>query len=205
MKRSLFLSLVLGLILSSCGSKWSMEGLEGYPDGIFAVITTNKGQIVAQLTYKQTPTTVGNFLALAEGHMENNFKGAGEPFYDGLTFHRVVPNFMIQGGDPLANGMGTPGYSFGDEFFPGLFHNKPGTLSMANSGPDTNGSQFFITHVATPWLDNKHSVFGYVIQGMDVVNAIAAGDVMESVRIYRNGDDAKQFKPMEAFTAGRNN
>lgn len=201
MKKILFICLSLALLMTSCSSKWSMESIDGYPDGIYTEITTNKGVILASLSFKQVPVTVGNFIALAEGHMENSYKGPGEPFYDGLTFHRVVPNFMIQGGDPLANGMGSAGYSFRDEFFPGLFHNKPGTLSMANSGPSTNGSQFFITHTVTPWLDNKHSVFGYVVKGMEVVNAIAQGDVIQKVKIYRNGDEAKAFKPLEAFEA----
>lgn len=200
MKNLILLTLGFSLMMISC-KKWSMESLEGMPDGIYAQITTSKGVITANLTYKQAPVTVGNFVALAEGHMENNYRGKGEPFFDGLTFHRVVPNFVIQGGDPLANGMGNPGYTFRDEFFPGLFHNKPGTLSMANGGPDNNGSQFFITHVPTPWLDNRHSVFGYVTQGMEVVNSIAQGDKIEQVKIFRNGAEAKEFKPLEAFEA----
>lgn len=200
MRHFLLSFIVLGLLLSSCSKT---ESLDGYPDGLYTVITTPKGQIVCELEYKKAPMTVGNFVALAEGVMPNTYKGAGEPYFDGLTFHRVAPNFVIQGGDPLANGMGGPGYKFKDEFFPGLFHTKAGTLSMANAGPVTNGSQFFITHTPTPHLDNRHSVFGYVVQGMETVNATERGDVMESVRIYRNGSEAKAFDAMKAFEEGK--
>lgn len=200
MRQIVLIFTVLGLLLTSCSKT---KSLDGYPDGLYAVITTPKGQIVCKLSYKQVPMTVGNFVALAEGNMPNTHKGAGEPYFDGLTFHRVAPNFVIQGGDPLANGMGGPGYKFKDEFFPGLFHDKPGTLSMANAGPVTNGSQFFITHIATPHLNNRHSVFGYVVQGMETVNATQRGDVMESVRIYRNGSEAKAFDAMKAFEEGK--
>jgi len=185
----------------SCSQKWSSESIDGYPDGIYAEITTKKGVILGNLAYKRVPITVGNFVALAEGNMENTFRGPGEPFFDGLIFHRVDPNFVIQGGDPLGNGLGNPGYGFDDEFFPGLFHDKPGTFGMAKGGPGTNGSQFYITHRATPSLDNRYIVFGYVVNGMDVVNSIAIGDTIEKVRIYRNGEEAKNFQALEAFNA----
>jgi peptidylprolyl isomerase len=137
--------------------------------------------------------TVANFVALAEGKMKNTAKAEGQPYFDGLKFHRVIPDFMIQGGDPTGTGAGGPGYMFPDEFDPTLKHDRPGTLSMANAGPGTNGSQFFITHKDTPWLDGRHSVFGYVTSGQDVVNAIAGGDVMETVRIERVGAAAQSY------------
>jgi peptidylprolyl isomerase len=160
-------------------------------NGIYAHLTTNKGEITVELAYKKAPLTVTNFIALSEGTKESN-KDLGTPFYDGLTFHRVIDEFMIQGGDPKGNGTGGPGYMFADELTD-LIHDKPGVLSMANSGPNTNGSQFFITHVPTPWLDGKHSVFGSVVEGMDVVNLIKQGDILEAVRIERVGEDANQF------------
>ena len=160
-------------------------------NGIYAHLTTNKGEITVELAYKKAPLTVTNFIALSEGTKESN-KDLGTPFYDGLTFHRVIDEFMIQGGDPKGNGTGGPGYMFADELTD-LIHDKPGVLSMANSGPNTNGSQFFITHVPTPWLDGKHSVFGSVVEGMDVVNLIKQGDILETVRIERVGEDANQF------------
>ena len=160
-------------------------------DGIYAHIQTNKGEITVELAYKKAPLTVTNFIALAEGTKQNN-KGLGTPYYDGLSFHRVIDQFMIQGGDPNGDGTGGPGYMFADEFSD-LIHDGPGVLSMANSGPNTNGSQFFITHVPTPWLDGKHSVFGSVVKGMDVVNAIVKGDTIEMVKIERIGDEANEF------------
>ena len=160
-------------------------------DGIYAHIQTNKGEITVELAYKKAPLTVTNFIALAEGTKQNT-KGLGTPYYDGLSFHRVIDQFMIQGGDPNGDGTGGPGYMFADEFSD-LIHDGPGVLSMANSGPNTNGSQFFITHVPTPWLDGKHSVFGSVVNGMDVVNAIVKGDTIETVKIERIGDEANEF------------
>ena len=166
-------------------------------DGVFAEMKTSKGTILIRLFYKQVPYTVANFIGLSEGNREWKNPTTGENkknnFYDGLKFHRVIPNFMIQGGDPLGNGRGGPGYKFGDEFKPNLIHDKPGILSMANSGPNTNGSQFFITHVPTPWLDGKHSVFGEVVEGMEVVNSIIQGDQIKSVQILRKGSDAEKF------------
>lgn len=168
-------------------------------DGIYAKFNTPKGEIVVKLTHDKTPGTVGNFVALAEGNMENSAKPQGKPYYDGLKFHRVIADFMIQGGCPLGTGTGDPGYKFDDEFHPGLQHDGPGVLSMANAGPGTNGSQFFITHVATPWLDNKHTVFGNVVEGQDVVDAIAQGDTIDSLEILRVGDEAKNWNAIEAF------
>ena len=168
-------------------------------NGIYAKITTTKGVILLRLTYEKTPATVGNFVALAEGKMKNSQKSLGTPYYDGLTFHRVIPNFMIQGGCPLGTGTGDPGYRFDDEFHPELKHNKPGVISMANAGPGTNGSQFFITHVATPWLDNKHTVFGEVVEGQEVVDAIAQGDKIEKVEIVRVGEEAEKWDALKAF------
>jgi peptidyl-prolyl cis-trans isomerase A (cyclophilin A) len=142
---------------------------------------------------------VGNFVALAEGNLENNARPQGKPYYDGLKFHRVIPDFMIQGGCPQGIGTGGPGYNFDDEFHPELRHDGPGVLSMANSGPGSNGSQFFITHVSTPWLDGKHTVFGNVVEGQDVVDAVAQGDVMDSVEIIRVGEEAQKWNAVEAF------
>ncbi len=147
------------------------------PD-IRIILHTGKGAIEATMFASKTPMTCANFLNLAK-------KG----FYDGITFHRVIANFMIQGGDPTGTGSGGPGYKFADEIVPGLRHGKPGIFSMANAGPGTNGSQFFITHVATDWLDGKHTVFGEVIKGQDVVNAIRGGDKINSVEVLDSTDD----------------
>jgi len=168
-------------------------------DGIYVKITTEKGEILGQLHYKKTPGTVANFVALAEGNLENKAKPQGTPYYDGLKFHRVIPDFMIQGGDPAGTGAGGPGYKFDDEFHPDLKHDKPGIFSMANAGPGTNGSQFFITHVPTDWLDGKHTVFGEVIEGMDVVNSVAQGHTIEKMEIIREGEEAKAFNAVETF------
>ncbi|MDR0662523.1 MAG: peptidylprolyl isomerase [Spirochaetaceae bacterium] len=168
---------------------------EDLGDGVFAVINTTRGEIVVKLYYDKAPLTVSNFVALAEGKMD---AAKGKPFYNGLKFHRVIANFMIQGGDPRGDGTGGPGYKFRDEFAPDLRHDGPGVLSMANSGPNTNGSQFFITHVETPWLDGKHSVFGRVVRGQNVVDAIRQGDTINSITIARNGGAAQAFRPDQA-------
>lgn len=170
-------------------------------EGIFAEIYTNKGKIALQLEFQKTPITVANFITLAEGKNEFVTNDRKEkPYYDGLKFHRVIPNFMVQGGCPLGTGAGDPGYKFKDEFDASLKHDKPGIFSMANSGPATNGSQFFITHKDTPWLDNKHSIFGHVIEGQKVVDAIVQEDVIEKVIIVRKGKLAKNFNAEKVFS-----
>ena len=170
-------------------------------DGIFAEITTNKGLIIAKLEYLKVPITVANFIALSEGtNTAVAEKYKGKKFYDGLKFHRVIKDFMIQGGDPDGNGSGGPGYAFKDEFNPTLVHDKGGILSMANSGVSTNGSQFFITHKETPWLNNKHTIFGSVTTGMDVVNNIEQNDVILKIIIKRRGQDALKFNAAKVFT-----
>ncbi|WP_348800317.1 peptidylprolyl isomerase [Flavobacterium adhaerens] len=175
-------------------------------EGIFATIATNKGNITIQLFYQKTPVTVANFISLAEG--KNPFvtveKLKGKPFYDGLKFHRVINDFMIQGGDPQGNGSGDPGYSFKDEFNDSKF-DKAGILAMANSGPATNGSQFFITHKDTPWLTGKHTIFGQVTQGQNVVNAIVQDDVITKITITRKGEAAKKFDAVKVFSDYFNN
>ena len=168
-------------------------------DGLYAKLTTSKGEIIVSLTHDKTPATVGNFVGLAEGTQENKEKPAGTPYYDGLSFHRVIPDFMIQGGCPQGSGTGGPGYQFADEFHPELRHDKAGVLSMANAGPRTNGSQFFITHGATPWLDDKHTVFGCVQEGQDIVDAIAQGDALEKLEILRVGSVAEAFDAAASY------
>ena len=168
-------------------------------EGIYAKCNTSKGLILLKLNYKETPGTVGNFVSLAEGTQKNSYKNSGEPYYDGLKFHRVIPNFMIQGGCPQGIGSGGPGYQFDDEFHPDLKHNRKGILSMANAGPGTNGSQFFITHGPTDWLDGKHTVFGYVVEGQDIVNSIEQGDLIESLAIEYHGEAAEKWNAQVAF------
>jgi len=172
-------------------------------NGIYAKIDTTKGAITIKLEHEKTPMTVANFVGLAEGTLENNVTEVGTPYYNGLTFHRVIADFMIQGGDPTGTGAGGPGYQFEDEIHPELKHNRPGTLSMANAGPATNGSQFYITHGPTDWLDGKHTVFGYVVEGQDVVDAVAQGDTMEKVEIVRVGADAEAWDASSVFTTAR--
>ena len=174
---------------------------------IIATIKTNKGVIKIDLTYNKTPLTVANFIGLAEGKLENNSKAINEPFYDGLKFHRVISkkngdsqDFMIQGGCPRGNGTGDPGYKFEDEFHADLTH-EPMVISMANSGPGTNGSQFFITLVSTPWLDGKHTVFGKVIEGKEVVENILQGDVIEKITIEKIGEEAQKFDAVSIFNS----
>tara|TARA_B100001123_G_scaffold388049_1_gene463762 strand:- start:6712 stop:7773 length:1062 start_codon:yes stop_codon:yes gene_type:complete len=177
-------------------------GAEKLADGLYAQLTTSRGKITLRLEFEKTPLTVANFVGLAEGTKFYSIDGGkvkgqeGKPFYDGLNFHRVIADFMIQGGCPSGTGSGSPGYRFNDEIDPTLKHVGPGILSMANAGPGTNGSQFFITHKATPWLDGKHTVFGEVLGKKDqaVVNAIQKGDKLKSVKIIRVGKKAEAFK-----------
>jgi peptidylprolyl isomerase len=195
MKLKLIIGLFLTTFFYSCTDKYDELG-----NGLFAEIQTNKGTIILQLEFEKAPMTVANFVSLSEGTntMVIDSSKKGKPFYNGLTFHRVVPNFMIQGGDPEASGQGGPGYKFKDEITD-LVHDRGGILSMANAGPATNGSQFFITHTATPHLDGRHTVFGHVVEGMAIVNEIVEGDQIEKVTIIRNGEAALKFSAMKTF------
>ena len=168
-------------------------------DGVYANIKTKKGNIKIKLEYIKAPITVANFVNLAEGKIKKSSKYNGTPFYDGLIFHRVINDFMIQGGCPEGKGTEGPGFKFDDEFHKDLKHDKPGTLSMANSGPNTNGSQFFITHNATNWLDEKHSVFGYVVSGQEIVNQIQNNDIIESIKIEKIGKSASNWDSVKVF------
>ncbi len=203
--------LFLGLLLLATSCKAQYPDLE---DGLYAEFVTNKGTMVAKLFYEEAPVTVANFVALAEGNhpmVKEEFKG--KRYYDGLTFHRVMNNFMIQGGDPTATGTGDPGYKFPDEFYPDFKHNKPGIISMANPGPNSNGSQFFITEKATPWLDNRHAIFGELVLGLDIQDSISNVKVVdkktnkpvedviiEKLNIIRKGSAAKAFNAPKVFT-----
>ena len=194
--RGLFLMSVFAV----AGAVSSLDA-QTLPDGLYAEISTPRGKIVCSLEYQKAPMTVSSFVGLAEGTIAANGV-KGKHFFDGLTFHRVEPGFVIQGGDPNGDGSGGPGYEFPNETRPDLRHDRAGTLSMANAGPDTNGSQFFITLAPTPNLDGGYNVFGYVVQGMDVVKDIQKGDRITSVRILRVGSAAKAFVvTQESFTA----
>lgn len=209
MKKTLMLLIAALFSLLSCNDPY--PNLE---DGIYAEFVTNKGTMTAELYYEQVPATIANFVALAEGNhpMVTDEALKGKPFYNGLIFHRVMKDFMIQGGDPQGTGRGGPGYKFHDEFVDELKHEGAGILSMANSGPDTNGSQFFITEKDTPWLNGKHTVFGKVIEGLDVIAKITAvpmkqgstqpqDDIVMQVNIIRKGSAAKNFNAPAVFEA----
>lgn len=191
---------IASLLLLFVGSSTVFGQDKELAPGMYAQFNTTKGEILIQLEPEKTPLTVANFVGLVEGNFRPfDTLSFDKPFYDGLKFHRVIKDFMIQGGDPQGTGMGGPGYKFFDEPRQDLSHSGPGILSMANSGPATNGSQFFITHKETPWLNGKHTVFGHVISGMDVVNAIVQDDVMEQVRIIRIGDQYQSWNATEVF------
>lgn len=190
---NILLLAVATLTMTSCQAQNDLG------DGLFAKINTSKGSIIVKLEFEKTPLTVANFVGLAEGEIKNSAKADGEPFFDGLVFHRVIKDFMIQGGDPTGTGSGDPGYKFKDEFHPDLKHDRAGTLSMANSGPNTNGSQFFITHNAQPHLNGLHTVFGYVVKGQKTVDMIEKGDEIKNIEIIRNGKAAKKFDAAETF------
>ena len=192
--------LACSLVLAAFNTYATKEEKTKLEPGLYAEMETSKGKILLKLEFEKTPLTVANFVGLAEGKIKNTAKPLGKPFYDSLKFHRVIPNFMIQGGDPMGNGMGGPGYAFKDECLPEFKFNGPGILAMANAGPGTNGSQFFITHVATSWLDMKHTIFGHVVTGQDVVNAIQQGDMIIHVKIIRMGKAAKKFNAEKVFT-----
>lgn len=199
---------LLGFFSQPASADSSSESKEhAMQDGLYAKIKTDKGDILLELYYKQTPLTVINFVGLAEGTLTYGgaAKATGTRFYDGLKFHRVINKFMIQGGCPLGTGTGGPGYSFADEIVPDLKFTGPGVLAMANAGPNSNGSQFFITHVATPHLNGKHTVFGHVVTGQDVVNAIKQGDLIKTVEIIRQGEAARKFQTDQAaFNKAKN-
>ena len=199
MKKNILAAILCCLAISFGGCKSmdkELKAIEG-KDGVFAIMETSKGSIVLELFYDKTPLTVINFAGLSEGTLD---AAKGKPFYDGLTFHRVIEDFMIQGGDPEGTGRGGPGYRFADECLPELTFDKPGYLAMANAGPGTNGSQFFITHVPTDWLNGKHTIFGQVVnaESQAVVNKVAQGDKIVKVTIVRQGADAEKFTATQA-------
>ena len=213
-----FLIAIAAISLSSCTPIYKKmnvdkETYEGLKDGLYANFQTSKGNMIVKFEDKKAPVTVANFVGLAEGKIQNKAKAKGVPYYDGTIFHRVIKDFMIQGGDPKGTGMGDPGYKFDDEKND-LQHTGKGILSMANSGPNTNGSQFFITEVATPWLDGRHTVFGEVVNGKDVIDSIANVEkgpqdkpktdvVLEKVSVFTKGDDYKNYDAAAIFNEGK--
>jgi len=199
MKKASILLLLAVMINSVSFAQSDKKKYKHLPDGLYAEMQTTKGNIILFLEFQKTPLTVANFVGLSEGKIENNAKPLGTPYYDSIKFHRVIADFMIQGGDPRGTGQGGPGYAFKDEFHSDLKHSGAGILSMANAGKFTNGSQFFITHKETPWLDGKHSVFGHVVEGQDVVNAIVQGDMILHIKIIRKGKAVKKYDPVAVF------
>ena len=213
-----FLIAIAAISLTSCTPIYKKmnvdkETYEGLKDGLYANFQTSKGNMIVKFEDKKAPVTVANFVGLAEGKIENKAKAKGVPYYDGTIFHRVIKDFMIQGGDPKGTGMGDPGYKFDDEKND-LQHTGKGILSMANSGPNTNGSQFFITEVATPWLDGRHTIFGEVVNGKDVIDSIANVEkgpqdkpktdvVLEKVSVFTKGDDYKNYDAAAIFNEGK--
>lgn len=212
--------MTMAAFMVSCSVKipnsMSKEDYNNLKDGLYAQMETNMGNMTIELFEEDAPLTVANFVGLAEGTKENKAKPLGTPYYDGIVFHRVIKDFMIQGGDPDGKGTGGPGYNFEDEFYSDRKHDKKGILSMANAGPGTNGSQFFITEVPTPWLDGRHTIFGQVIDGLDVIDSIAnvkkgaqdrpVDDVMiNHVHIIKKGDKYKNYDGGKAFEQAKLN
>lgn len=206
LKQLIFLGSILMAFIGNSQNTLSKKDIKKLKldDGIYAKIETNRGDILLYLESDEVPMTVANFVGLSEGDFQVDTLVFTTPYYDGLLFHRVIPNFMIQGGDPNGNGSGGPGYSFYDEFSDSLKHDGPGIISMANSGANTNGSQFFITHKETPWLDGKHSVFGHVVVGQEVVNSVEQNDTIQHIEIIRVGKTAKKFNATEVFNTKYN-
>ncbi len=187
-------SVAAAFILSACVISCNRSAA-GFPDGLYARLTTAKGEVMIRLEYQKAPLTVGSFVGLAEGRMDAS---KGKRYFDGLTFHRVVADFVVQSGDPKGDGLGNPGYEFPNEIASDLAYDAEGVVGMANAGPNTNGSQFFITMKAAPELDGGYTIFGKVVKGMDVVKKIAQGDKLAKVAILRNGADARAFKADQA-------
>lgn len=215
-----FLLLLTGFLILNCKPIYKKMNIdqtfyESLPNGVYAKMETSKGEMIIQFFDKEAPVTVANFVGLAQGKINNKAKKQGEPYYDGIIFHRVIKDFMIQGGDPTGTGMGDPGYKFDDEKND-LRHEGKGFLSMANSGPNTNGSQFFITEVATPWLDGRHTIFGKVISGLETIDTIAnvakgpqdkpvEDVVINSVKIFTKSDEYANYDAAKIFNEGKDN
>ena len=218
LKKKLLLIAIAAISITSCTPIYKKMNVDketyaGLNDGLYANFQTSKGNMIVKLEDKKAPVTVANFVGLAEGKIDNTAKAKGVPFYDGTIFHRVIKDFMIQGGDPKGTGMGDPGYKFDDEKND-LKHKGKGILSMANSGPNTNGSQFFITEVPTPHLDGRHTIFGEVVNGFETIDSIATVEkgaqdkprtdvVLEKVAIFSKGDEYKTYDAAKIFSEGK--